>query len=332
MSNRVKNYILNRGSVVIQSDSGIKIYSAGSPEYAQAKEFISEEPVNETGLYNLVNGLENAVKAYKGFRVENDVVFVNNEPLPATLGKRLKGFADEGADYNYLLKFWENLKLNPSYSSVNNLFDFLDRVHCPITKDGLIQCYKTVKDDYFDKWTGKTYKNITGAVIREPRQEVNDDRGVLCGKGLHAGGLNYIHWYGRPDQGDRIMEVFVNPKDFVAVPTDHDFHKARVCEYTVGNEVSWDEVAPTKQAYVRPEDAEEAKVNEEKLFGGVDINGNYDPCLNGTCDCDSDLDDEDDPYDDYDNSFEENDDDDLDDEDDEDEGEGDWCDLCQDYH
>lgn len=310
MSNRVKNYILNRGSVVIQSDSGIKIYSAGSPEYAQAKEFISEEPVNETGLYNLVNGLENAVKTYKGFRVENDVVFVNDEPLPAALGKRLKGFADEGADYNYLLKFWENLKLNPSYSSVNNLFDFLDRVHCPITKDGLIQCYKTVKSDYWDKYTGKTFKSVPGAVISVPRSTVDDNRDNQCSYGVHVGGLSYIHWYGNPSSGDRIMEVFVNPKDFVAVPTDHDFHKARVCEYTVGKEVSWDEVAPTKQTYVRPEDAEEAKKNEEKLFG--------------------DDDDDDDDYD----GFEDEDDfeDDEDEDDLEDDEDGEWCYLCKEYH
>lgn len=295
------SYVLNRGSVILKTDSGTKIYSAGSPEYIQAKELIVTE--DEVGLYNLANGLENAVKKYKGFRVENDVVFINEQPLPAALGKRLKGFADEGADYNYLLKFWENLKLNPSFNSINNLFDFLERVHCPITSDGLIQCYKTCKSDYWDKFTGKTFHNVPGAVIKVERGTVDDDRERQCSFGAHVGGLTYIHWYGRKDSGDRIMEVFVNPKDFVAVPTDHDFHKARVCEYTVGKEVGWDEVAPTKQTYVRPEDIEEDDLDDEDdewndTWGDEEIEDEDDEicsdCGNDIYDCDCDSDEEDD--------------------------------------
>lgn len=294
MSNQVVQYVLNRGSVIVKSDSGTKIYAAGSSEYDLAKEFILAN--DDEGLYNLANGLENAVKSYKGFRVENDVVFVNDEPLPVTLGKRLKGFADEGADYNYLLKFWENLKQNPSYNSINNLFDFLDRVHCPITKDGLIQCYKTVKSDYWDKYTGKTFLNTPGAVINVPRGTVDDDRERQCSFGAHVGGLNYIHWYGNKNFGDRIMEVFVNPKDFVAVPTDHDFNKARVCEYTVGKEVSWDEVAPTKQTYVRPEDVEDEDNDDSWDVEDDDLDEDDEICQdcgNDFCYCDCDEDDDD---------------------------------------
>lgn len=282
---KVVNYVLNRGSVIVATQDETKVYAAGSEEYDKVKEFILSN--DEVGLWKYVNAFKKVVEKYKGFRVENDVVFVNDEALPAALGKRLKGFADEGADYNYLLKFWENLKLNPSFNSVNNLFDFLERVHCPITKDGLIQCYKTVKNDYWDKYTGKTFHSVPGAVISVPRGAVDDNREAQCSFGAHVGGLTYIHWYGRKDSGDRIMEVFVNPKDFVAVPTDHDFHKARVCEYTVGKEVGWDEVAPTKQTYVRPEDIEDNDEDDD------DWNNDYDYDEDDDDIEDDDLDDDD---------------------------------------
>lgn len=276
------NYIMNRGSVIVKTDTETKIYPAGSPEFNQAREFILTG--DEDGLYNLVNSLQKTISKikYEGFRVENDVVFVDNVPLPTYLGQRLKNFADSGADYKYLLKFWENLKQNPSYRSINNLFDFLERVHCPITKDGLIQCYKTVKSDYWDKYTGNTHHNTTGSTISVPRGTVDDDREQQCSFGIHVGGLKYIHWYGNQSSGDRIMEVFVNPKDFVAVPTDHDFHKARVCEYVVGKEVTWDEVAPTSETYVLPKDEQvddededddwdnDYEDEEDDWFGGDD--------------------------------------------------------------
>lgn len=307
MSNRVNNYILNRGAVIIQSDNGIKIYAAGSAEYDQAKALIVEG--DEVGLYNLANSLEDAVKAYKGFRVENDVVFVNNEPLPATLGKRLKGFADEGADYNYLLKFWENLKLNPSYNSVNSLFDFLENVHCPVTKDGLIQCYKVVRSDYLDKYS-KTISNKPGTTVKVPRHTVDDNRENHCSTGIHAGGLSYVRWYGDQSDGDRIVKIFIDPKNVVSVPVDRNFTKIRVCEYLVGDEVSWDEVAPTTQTYVLPKD----ELDElDELDEREDDGWKYD-------------DDEDDDEDDYDI-----------DEDDEDDEEGvdedeEWCEQCECYH
>jgi hypothetical protein len=253
------NYVLNRGSVIVKSDSGTKIYAAGSNEYDLAKEFILAS--DDEGLYNLANGLENAVKSYKGFRVENDVVFVNDEPLPVALGKRLKGFADEGADYNYLLKFWENLKLNPSYKSVNSLFDFLERTHVSIDKNGFIQLFKAVDSELKDKYT-HTFDNTPGQVVKMERRMVADDPKLGCSVGLHCGALSYVKEYGNGST-DRFVEVLVNPKHVVSIPEDCNYRKMRVEEYTVVREIPRETVQPTSQTYENPYDVDEDEYDED---------------------------------------------------------------------
>ena len=57
-----------------------------------------------------------------------------------------------------------------------------------------------------------------------------------CPHGLHVGSLKYARQFGGPNA--RILQVKINPADFVTVPFDYSGQKARACKYTVMGEVS----------------------------------------------------------------------------------------------
>lgn len=245
------NYMLSPHNIMVMAGDQTGVYSAGSPEYDKAKAFITADDMN--GLSQLVRGLKDSIeRSYEGFRVENGHVFVEDEALPVQLGQKMKTFADQNLDYKPLLNFWEKLKQNPSMTSVENLFVFLERNHCPITKDGYIQCYKAIRADWTDKHTGKI-NNSPGTLVSTERRFVDDDIEKECSFGYHVGGHKYVSGFHSGDE--RVVEVLVNPAHVVAVNSDVTYDKMRVHEYTVLKEINPNEwEAPERQVYEDPED------------------------------------------------------------------------------
>lgn len=138
--------------------------------------------------------------------------------------------SDETVNENLLqpmVLFLENLMQNPSHSSVNELYDFLQHTGLSLTDDGHFLAYKGVRDDYTDRHTGKI-SNQVGEKPEMPRNMVDDNRSVGCSKGFHAGTFNYAK-----DYGPKVMLVKINPKDCVSVPLEHDQQKLRMCKYEV---------------------------------------------------------------------------------------------------
>ena len=62
-----------------------------------------------------------------------------------------------------------------------------------------------------------------------PRSEVAYDPGEACSVGLHVGNYKFARDYASA----ALLEVHVNPRDVVSVPTDAGGHKIRVCRYKV---------------------------------------------------------------------------------------------------
>nr|DAD57833.1 MAG TPA: hypothetical protein [Bacteriophage sp.] len=133
------------------------------------------------------------------------------------------------------LKFLENLEENPSRKTINNLYSFIGHNDIEIDKDGYVICYKVIREDWTDSYTG-TINNSIGSLIKMPRNQIDDDDNRTCSKGLHAASLRYLRssGYGQsPDGKWRLVKLRVNPRNFVSVPIDYDGSKARVCEYEV---------------------------------------------------------------------------------------------------
>jgi len=147
-----------------------------------------------------------------------------------TIQARIDEHIEAGIDPEYLLRFLENVSLNPSYSSRLELYDFLEHQSLPLTPDGCFLAYKSVKNNYMDKHTG-TISNHVGAKVKMDRSKVDDNRNAGCSKGLHAGSLSYAKGYQNWD--DNLVLVKINPKDAVSVPLDCSCQKIRLCYYEV---------------------------------------------------------------------------------------------------
>lgn len=169
-------------------------------------------------------------KQTKGkFTVVNGTVEIDGETLPKSLSDKLLEFVDNMLETGPLERFWDNLKENPTQSAREDLFSFLEANRVALTVDGCFIAYKKVRDDWWDSYTGKTYKNVPGTLVKMDRDKVDSDRRNTCSAGLHVAAWEYASGF----TGNRIVEVKVNPRDVVAVPEDYQNQKMRVCQYLI---------------------------------------------------------------------------------------------------
>lgn len=225
--NGVLNLVLGGKSIQITNDH---------PLYKKIKSVLAT--ATEEELLGLIEAdYKSVVKDYVETNgrgkatVINDVVYFNGKPVHNTLANRISQFCREGLPFEHLLRFMENAAMNPSYTSMNELFDFLENKNLPITEDGYFLAYKAINADWKDKYSN-TIDNSVGNIVEVMRNSVDDNRNNQCSYGLHVGALEYVYSYGSPNS-DRIIIVKVHPKDAVSVPKDSNFQKLRCCRYEV---------------------------------------------------------------------------------------------------
>jgi len=206
-----------------------------------------------TGRYDEIpSAIDRALQvvvASKGkFTVCEGIIVIDGEDLPGALSDKLLELVDANEDTVALEHFWDNLRENPTDTSVEDLYSFLVANNVPITRDGCFVVYKRVKDDFWDSYTGRTHQSKPGSVIEMPRDQVDKNRNNTCSTGLHVAAFEYASNF----SGTKLLECKVNPKDVVAVPPDYENQKMRVCRYEVLRETSekfveaiYEEEAPT---------------------------------------------------------------------------------------
>jgi hypothetical protein len=202
--------------------------------------------------------VEKAVATFSDGLVEikNGQVTYEGEVVHGSISKRILEFMSKGLPFQPLVNFLNNLMENPSMQSQTELYDFLEHQYLPITEDGHFLAYKAVRSDYMDKYAGK-FRNKVGDVCEMRRAKVDDNRGVGCSQGLHAGALNYVAGYGSVDSGDKIVIVKINPKDVVSVPNDCNCEKLRTCRYEVVGEYQGELLKPLYKAEFSEDDYED---------------------------------------------------------------------------
>lgn len=197
--------------------------------------------------------------------VKNGRIYFDGDVVHNTVTDQILRFLNDGvADWEPLVRFWEKLATNPQEDARDRSFDWLNAESVTITQDGDIVGYKSVHavrdengdltgeyesdhagpavvndEEHFD---GRVPNNI-GSVIEMARGQVTHDPSKDCAFGLHIGTYKYAENY----TGDTVLEVIVNPRDIVSVPS-RDVDKMRVCRYTV--------IGPVDNKYeeaVRPE-------------------------------------------------------------------------------
>jgi len=169
--------------------------------------------------------------------IKGNYLYYKGNAVNNTLARRIVSMMQEGHDIDPMIKFMENLMLNPSHAAVMELYDFLEKTSLPITPEGNFLAYKKVRSDYKDIYTG-TIDNSPGKLVYQERNSVDDNRRNHCSNGLHFCSISYLDHYGSSGSSDRILLVSINPKDVVSIPDDYGFAKGRCCEYFVVSDVT----------------------------------------------------------------------------------------------
>jgi len=224
------------------------------------------------------------------FQVVDSEILIDGHPAPRVLGNKIVAFANEALPYEPLIEFANNLKGNPSFRAVNELFQFLEKNDHPITDDGCFIAYKRVNDDFMDLFSG-TIDNSVGSTVEMSRNQVNEDPNQTCSFGLHVANWDYAFNHYQAGEGV-MLEVKVNPADVVAVPVDYNQAKMRVCKYVVLGVVDEEHSIGT---HLRKLETKDSSL-DDSLFDKCSCSDCSDCCGCGN----HDYEEEDDDYDDYD--------------------------------
>lgn len=195
-------------------------------------------------LFNPVQEINDAfAKLSTQVSIRGNEILYKGSPVHSSLADMILSLYNQGDQRGYeaFAKFLEKLYQNPNEHSREMLFDWLQESSFTINSDGDFIGYKGVKagaDGYLSINSGdgivdgKQYFNTClpnnpGSVVEMPRDKVTFDPNNGCSFGLHVGTWAYASGFGKI-----VLEVTVNPRDVVSVPT-HEHAKLRCCRYQV---------------------------------------------------------------------------------------------------
>lgn len=225
----ISNYLVTASQVTIITDGKTLVVPQDHVSYQRVIDYL------KAGDYAEAVKIADAAQTINNFGqgqvyVQDGVVYHDGKQLDNSLTRRIMSMVRDGFDVNPMIKFLENLMMNPSGRAVQELYRFLEHNNLPITDDGFFLAYKNVKDDYTDKYSG-TFDNSVGAVCQMPRNEVMDDPNQTCSAGLHFCSIEYLNemW----GHTGHTMIVKIDPADVVSIPVDYNNSKGRCCRYRV---------------------------------------------------------------------------------------------------
>ena len=169
--------------------------------------------------------------------INGDELLWKGQPFHNSIASRMIEMFKEGFPIEPMVKFMENLMMNPSKRSVDQLYGFLEKNSLPITQDGHFLAFKRVRSDYLDVHSG-TIDNGVGQVVEMERNAVDDDPQSTCSSGLHFCSESYLTHFG--GRNDPVMILKINPADVVSIPVDYNGAKGRCSKYEVVGEVGAD--------------------------------------------------------------------------------------------
>lgn len=232
----------NSSPKMIGSESFITVINEGvvytvDSSHSQFKNALEAVKVGDIQkVLTLINTKE-ALKTYsKGdIKIIGHQVLYKDVVFDTGITKRIIREMHNDRPYEHLVAFFERLMQNPSRDAIYQLYGFLVHNDIEITDDGYILAWKRVNINYTDLYTG-TIDNSPGKVVSVPRNTVDENKNRTCSHGLHVAAKSYLPHYG----GGRgvIIQCKIDPADVVAIPTDYDNAKMRVCRYTVLKDVT----------------------------------------------------------------------------------------------
>jgi hypothetical protein len=209
-------------------------------------------------------------------------LFFDNVEVHTSLSAKILEMIKRKEDPSKFIRFMENLLQNPEERAIMELYGFIEVNNLPITSDGHLLAYKSVRNDFYDHHS-RSVLYTPGSTAQMPREEVCNDPEVTCSTGIHVCSINYFvesNFGGRSTS--RYVLVKVNPKDVVSVPVDYRNSKVRCCNLTVVTEFrvrSLEELARIDDAIRKNLDALTNKVNipEDDLRELIGMQRQQDP-------------------------------------------------------
>lgn len=232
MSKRV-NWTISENNISVNYDGETHIVPRTDALGERLIKAVKENKLQE--IPALVSAAKRIELFSKGnFVVQDGRVMINGVAAPEVLSNKIIRFSNEGLPFQPLLKFAENLQSNPSFRAVNELYTFLEKNDHPLTENGNFIAYKRVRGSFRDIHSN-TMDNSVGNLVEIPRNQVDEDSNRTCSHGLHVANWTYAHtqFASSDASSDIMLEVEVNPADVVAIPTDYNNAKMRVCKYKV---------------------------------------------------------------------------------------------------
>ena len=259
MSKSLPYILLANGISITLANGDNHIINSSHPNFAQVISNIKAK--NWDAIEGLIDIPKAIAKASSGkVEVFNNAIQYNGKPVHSYLATRILDLMAQGFDIQPWVRFMDRLYSNPDSKSIEQLYPFLERAKLPITPDGYFLAYKYVRKDYKDCHTG-TFDNRPGKIVREDRKLCDNNPNNHCSKGLHFCAKEYLPNYGN-GTSQRVVIVKVNPRDVVSVPNDHNFQKARACEYIVVGELDEDYTIDDMQKNtVLPDPSNKKQVN-----------------------------------------------------------------------
>lgn len=225
--------IMTPGNVSITLPDGT-IHTLGS----------NSEIFNDVGMLLLNNKIDEAVALIEegiaakaevaidlgpDMKLLDGILYWHGIKQESGIARRIVSDIETGKFDNRYVEFMRKLMLNPSYKSVEMLYDFLEHNKFEILENGNILAYKGLKrtENGPRDWFTGLVPNWANTTVTMPRNMVEDDPTKSCSQGLHIASKEYARDYGN------VVEVSVDPADIVSVPYDYDNKKCRCCRYEV---------------------------------------------------------------------------------------------------
>lgn len=263
--------------ITVFLDGEVQVAQDDHPNFSAIKERVLDEYDAGEGLADLFDPSISIALEFDRLTdrisVANGRVFLDGDEVDSTLTRHIIRAKNEGSDLAPLVSFFESVSQNPNEHSREQLYDWVKAQGEGLSIDSLgrIVGYKGVTRDSRGRRvsvhsgyaivdgvevTGQIPNEI-GSVVEMPRSKVAHDPGQSCSTGLHVAVRSYAQGW---SQGGGVLEVRVEPRDVVSVPTDAGGEKVRVCRYYISGE----SVAPRTEAVVYDEyDADEDDYPED---------------------------------------------------------------------
>jgi hypothetical protein len=229
------NFLLTRDSITLMIAGDTEVATVDHQNFEAIRQHVLDGEYDEAmSLMNISIGIQNWGQGSLQIQ-DGKILYVGMELTGNLVDRIIEQMMAGDASFERFAKFLSLTMEQESFKTRSRLMDFAAHDKLDIDENGYVVAFKNVRSDYFDKHS-HTFRNMVGDAPSMRRSDVDDNHDHQCSAGLHVCSPTYLKGFW--GTSGRTMRVVVDPRDFVAIPYDYKDSKARVCKYTVVEDVT----------------------------------------------------------------------------------------------